>query len=176
MVCILPYFPDKSNCFLEIFSCKELFCPRGRIAAEGRALAFLAALRFVHCFLQFIGRVGPERAQSIGIPFQSGFFLFRFLQFCIEPVLIFDAVLQLFFKPRVLRKERGDLPFVGLCSARLFERFGGGRERCNFARQTLAFAFEFLCRSFCVGLSAFRKVGAQLYLRQPVIRYLIRCP
>ena len=81
-------------------------------------------------------------------------------------MLIFDAVFQLFFEPRVFRYERGNLLFVGLFFARLPERFRGGRERGNFARQALAFTFEPLRLSFCVGLSSLCKIGTELYLLQ----------
>ena len=123
--------------FQKLFSCKEIFsCKlfgmKERIRPRGAALFFPSLLGGCYRLLQFIGCVGNKRPRDFGVLFQSGFFLFRFLQFGIEPVLVFNAVLQFFFKPRVLRKERGDLPFVGLFSARLFERFGCGRERCNF--------------------------------------------
>ena len=123
-------------------------------------LAFLPAFGSVHCLLQFVGCVVNKNSRDFRFPFQNCFLLFRFLQFGKEPVLVFAAVLQFFFESRIFRNECGDLLFVGLFSARLPERFRGGRERCNFARQALAFAFEFLRRSLCVGLSAFCNVGA----------------
>ena len=58
------------------------------------------------------------------------------------------------------------MTLVGLPAARLFEGLRGGREGCNFARQTLSLTLQTFRLPFRVGLSALGEFGAELNLLQ----------